>query len=68
MPIYEYECERCGKVEEKWQKTRDEACEPCPDCSGPMRKVISGTTFVLKGTGWYVTDYARKGSSTPSSS
>ncbi len=68
MPIYEYECQQCGIVVEKWQKRCEDAAEPCPDCSGRLKKVISGSAFVLKGTGWYVTDYARKGTSSPSSS
>ncbi|MDP8255428.1 MAG: zinc ribbon domain-containing protein [Candidatus Alcyoniella australis] len=61
MPIYEYECQQCGKLSEHWQKTTDGPPENCPHCQGgPLRKIVSLSTFHLKGTGWYVTDYARK--------
>jgi putative FmdB family regulatory protein len=59
MPIYEYECLNCGKQCEVIQKFNDEPLSSCPDCGGNMHKLISQTSFVLKGTGWYVTDYAR---------
>jgi len=59
MPIYEYECLRCGKHCEVIQKFDDEPLSSCPDCGGHMHKLISHTSFVLKGTGWYVTDYVR---------
>ncbi|MBE0428063.1 MAG: zinc ribbon domain-containing protein [Nitrospirae bacterium] len=59
MPIYEYECLSCGKQCEVMQKFNDEPLSTCPDCGGTMHKLISQTSFVLKGTGWYVTDYAR---------
>jgi putative FmdB family regulatory protein len=59
MPIYEYECLSCGKQCEVIQKFNDEPLNSCPDCGGDMHKLISQTSFVLKGTGWYVTDYAR---------
>lgn len=65
MPIYEYECEKCGNVVEKWQKGYEAEAEPCPGCSGRLKRLISSNSFVLKGGGWYVTDYARKGSSSP---
>ncbi len=58
MPIYEYECLGCGKQCEVVQKFSDEPLSICPDCGGRMHKLISQTSFVLKGTGWYVTDYA----------
>jgi putative FmdB family regulatory protein len=58
MPIYEYECEHCGKQCEVIQKITDEPLSICPECSGHMHKLISHTSFILKGTGWYVTDYA----------
>ncbi len=63
MPIYEYECESCGKVVEHWQKISDPPLEMCDDCGGKMHKLISHSSFHLKGSGWYVTDYARKGGS-----
>jgi putative FmdB family regulatory protein len=59
MPIYEYECLSCGKHCEVVQKFDDEPLSICPDCGGHVHKLISHTSFVLKGTGWYVTDYAR---------
>ena len=58
MPIYEYSCEGCGKQHEIMQKITDEPLSVCPDCGGKMKKMISNTSFVLKGTGWYATDYA----------
>jgi putative FmdB family regulatory protein len=66
MPIYEYQCERCGNGFEKWQKFSDPVDDKCPTCEGKSRRLISQSTFVLKGTGWYVTDYGRKDSSSSS--
>jgi putative FmdB family regulatory protein len=60
MPIYEYACEECKKQFEIMQKITDAPLTACPDCKGSLRKMISSTSFVLKGTGWYVTDYASK--------
>jgi len=61
MPIYEYQCEKCGKVFEMWQKVSDEAPRACPKCKGrKITKLISHTSFQLKGTGWYATDYGKK--------
>ena len=67
MPIYEYGCDACGKVLEVMQKFSDEPLKTCPDCSGQLTKLISRTSFQFKGTGWYVTDYARKPESKPKS-
>jgi putative FmdB family regulatory protein len=67
MPIYEYECLQCGSVEEALQKFSDKPLAKCRQCSGKLRKLISNTTFHLKGSGWYVTDYASK-SASPSKS
>jgi putative FmdB family regulatory protein len=58
MPIYEYACDDCGKQCEAIQKVIDEPLSICPECGGQMHKLISQTSFILKGTGWYVTDYA----------
>ncbi len=58
MPIYEYECLQCGINHEVMQKFSDEPITTCHICGGSMRKLLSKTSFVLKGTGWYVTDYA----------
>ncbi|CAB5132191.1 hypothetical protein D3OALGA1CA_3301 [Olavius algarvensis associated proteobacterium Delta 3] len=60
MPIYEYECSKCGQVEEVMQKFSDKPLSRCPLCKGKLRKLMSQSTFHLKGSGWYVTDYANK--------
>ncbi len=60
MPIYEYECMQCGKIEEAIQKFSDEPLTTCRSCSGGLHKLISQSCFHLKGSGWYVTDYANK--------
>jgi len=60
MPVYEYECTSCGKRHEVIRKFSDPPLTRCPACKGRLRKLISKTSFVLKGSGWYVTDYARK--------
>jgi putative FmdB family regulatory protein len=60
MPIYEYECTQCGKIEEVLQKFSDKPLRKCRHCSGKLHKLVSQSTFHLKGTGWYVTDYANK--------
>lgn len=57
MPIYEYQCRDCGKVEEVFQKVSDPACTTCSQCEGTLDKLISQSSFHLKGSGWYVTDY-----------
>ncbi len=68
MPIYEYECTKCGQVTEAWQKFSDPPLEKCEVCGGKMRKLVSQSTFHLKGSGWYVTDYGSRSSSNSSSS
>jgi len=60
MPIYEYACEHCGTFEEM-QRITDPPLAKCPKCKRKVRRLISQTSFQLKGSGWYVTDYARKG-------
>ena len=60
MPIYEYECKKCGRQMEVWQKISDQSLIKCERCNCKMRKLISQSSFHLKGTGWYVTDYASK--------
>lgn len=67
MPIYEYECTKCGKIEEVLQKFSDRPLTKCKHCSGNLHKLISQSTFHLKGSGWYVTDYAKKNNLTPTS-
>ncbi len=59
MPIYEYKCQQCGDFEVT-QKIKDKPLTRCPTCKGKVKKLISNTSFQLKGTGWYITDYARK--------
>lgn len=63
MPIYEYQCPKCGRVFEEWVKASEaHKEEPCPDCGAPSKRIMSRTSFVLKGDGWYVSDYGyRKG-------
>jgi putative FmdB family regulatory protein len=63
MPIYEYECLKCGKTTEAMQKISDPPVAECCHCKGEVRKLISMSTFHLKGSGWYVTDYAGKNQS-----
>jgi putative FmdB family regulatory protein len=58
MPVYEYECSACKKNLEVIQKITEGPLAECPACGGRLRKKISNTSFVLKGTGWYATDYA----------
>ncbi len=65
MPIYEYRCSDCEQIFEEWQKDYEERQVPCPVCGNPAQRIMSNTTFVLKGTGWYVTDYAKSGASAP---
>jgi putative FmdB family regulatory protein len=62
MPIYEYRCKKCGDFELS-QRITDSPLERCPTCKGKVSKLISNTSFQLKGNGWYATDYARKGTS-----
>jgi putative FmdB family regulatory protein len=61
MPIYEYSCKKCGKTIEVIQKFSDPILRKHQGCGGSLTKLISTASFQLKGTGWYVTDYARKG-------
>jgi putative FmdB family regulatory protein len=60
MPLYEYQCTTCGEIEEAIQKFSDPPLTTCRRCSGKLHKLISQSSFHLKGTGWYVTDYSRK--------
>ena len=61
MPIYEYRCEDCSKVLEIMQKIKDEPLTECPECKGRLTKLISNTSFVLKGSGWYADGYCSAG-------
>ena len=71
MPIYEYLCEKCGSHIEVIQKISDAPLKRCGKCRGKLEKTVSRTSFQLKGSGWYVTDYSRKdapaGKNTPAS-
>ena len=68
MPIYEYECSECGSIEEAFQKMSDPPLKECSKCKGKLHKLVSHSSFHLKGSGWYVTDYGgSKGSSNSSS-
>ncbi len=58
MPIYEYQCKKCRKIHEIWQKMSDKPAGKCPDCGGPLHKLISLSSFQLKGGGWYVDGYS----------
>ena len=60
MPIYEYICEKCGSHIELIQKINDAPLKRCAKCRGKLEKTVSRTSFQLKGSGWYVTDYSRK--------
>lgn len=65
MPIYEYKCLKCSHEFEAMQKFSDAPLGTCPKCSGAVKKKVSATSFQLKGSGWYMTDYARKNSPPP---
>ncbi|GMT43513.1 MAG: FmdB family transcriptional regulator [bacterium] len=60
MPIYKYGCESCGYKFEELQKVNDEPLEKCPECGRQVRRMVTHSSFILKGTGWYATDYANK--------
>ena len=62
MPLYEYECETCGHRFEKIQKFSDPQVDTCPKCGGHVHKLMSSPAIQFKGSGWYITDYARKDS------
>jgi putative FmdB family regulatory protein len=63
MPLYEYECEACGGRFEVIQKFADAPIEACRTCPGKVHRLLSAPAIQFKGTGWYITDYARKGKS-----
>ena len=60
MPLYEYQCKKCGHRFEKIQKFSDKMVKKCPDCGGAVEQMISAPAVQFKGSGWYVTDYAKK--------
>ena len=63
MPLYEYQCKKCHHRFERIQKFSDLHVKKCPDCGGPVEQVLSAPAVQFKGSGWYVTDYAKKSSS-----
>ena len=63
MPLYEYQCDACDHRFEQIRKFSDSPLEACPSCGGAVRKLVSSPAIQFKGTGWYVTDYAKKGTS-----
>lgn len=60
MPLYEYQCESCGETFEKIQKFSDPLEDVCAKCGGPVKKLVSSPAIQFKGSGWYITDYAKK--------
>lgn len=60
MPLYEYQCEKCGHKFERIQKFSDKLVKKCPECGGRVEQTISAPAVQFKGSGWYVTDYAKK--------
>jgi len=60
MPLYEYQCQKCGHRFERIQKFSDAMVKKCPDCGGKVEQMISAPAVQFKGSGWYVTDYAKK--------
>jgi putative FmdB family regulatory protein len=68
MPNYEYLCQKCGHRFEQIRKFSDKQLRKCPECGGVIEQVISAPAVQFKGSGWYVTDYAKKGSTSASSS
>ena len=67
MPLYEYECKKCGHRFEKIQKFSDRMVKKCPECGGQVEQMISAPAVQFKGSGWYVTDYPKKGAASGSS-
>ena len=63
MPLYEYQCAACEQRFERIQKFSDPPVDTCPSCGGKVRKLLSSPAIQFKGSGWYITDYAKKGNS-----
>jgi putative FmdB family regulatory protein len=68
MPLYEYQCKKCKHLFEKIQQFSDEPLKKCPECGGPVEKLLSASAVRFKGSGWYVTDYAKKSTASHASS
>lgn len=62
MPLYEYQCKKCGHRFERIQKFSDKPVTACPECKGKVEQLLHAPAVQFKGSGWYVTDYARKSS------
>ena len=62
MPLYEYQCKKCHSLTERIQKFSDPPLTTCPHCGGELEQLLSAPAVQFKGSGWYVTDYAKKGS------
>jgi putative FmdB family regulatory protein len=67
LPLYEYRCEKCGKIVEKIQKFSDPPLKKCEFCGGKLERLVSSSAIQFKGSGWYVNDYPRKSSASESS-
>ena len=65
MPLYEYQCKKCGHRFEKIQKFSDALVKKCPQCGGRVEQMLSAPAVQFKGSGWYVTDYPKKSSGAP---
>jgi putative FmdB family regulatory protein len=68
LPLYEYACTECGQHIEKIQKFSDSPLTKCEKCGGKLKRLLSSAAIQFKGSGWYVTDYARKSSTFPAGS
>ena len=68
MPLYEYQCDACAHRFEVIQKFSDQPVDVCPKCGGQVKKLLSSPAIQFKGTGWYITDYARKSDTSSTSS
>lgn len=66
MPVYEYECQSCQEVIETWQGISDDPLAICPGCGGSLKKIISMSSFALKGGGWYADGYSNSAPSAKS--
>ncbi len=68
MPLYEYQCKKCKHRFEKIQQFSDGPIKKCPECGGTVEKLLSASSVRFKGSGWYVTDYPKKGAAAHASS
>jgi putative FmdB family regulatory protein len=68
LPLYEYQCKKCHSLTERIQKFSDPPLTVCPHCGGELEQLLSAPAVQFKGSGWYVTDYARKAAPTSTSS